>query len=101
MLAVRVAYSDPEKSDERRLYLESHKQYLRETALQLVLSGPILSHAGDQIGGMVLAEVHAVDELEAFSAADPSVIHSVYQNVAVYEWKATIDNRGNCIVPTE
>jgi uncharacterized protein YciI len=93
MLAVRIALSDAEKQNERNQYLGEHKRHLRETPLNIILSGPVLDTRGRQIGGMVLAEVDALEDIEKFSDADPFIIHKVYNDVIVGQWAVTIDNR--------
>jgi uncharacterized protein YciI len=93
MLAVRIAMSNPEKHKERMQYLDEHKRHLRETSLNIVLSGPVLDASGQQIGGMVLAEVEALADLQTFSDADPFIFHEIYVDVIVCKWAATIDNR--------
>lgn len=93
MLAVRIAMSNPQKVAERAQYLDAHKRYLRKTSLNIVLSGPVLDASGRQIGGMVVAEVDALEDLQKFSDDDPFVIHQIYAEVMVYKWAATIDNR--------
>lgn len=75
------------------LHLDAHRRYLHETSLNIVLSGPVLDAAGQQIGGMVLAEVDALEDLQKFSDGDPFIIHKIYANVIVCKWAATIDNR--------
>lgn len=93
MLAVRIAMSDPERQVERSQYLDDHKRHLRETELKIVLSGPVFDADGEQVGGVVVAEVHDLDDLRRFSADDPFVIHHVYGEVKVCRWTTTIDNR--------
>jgi uncharacterized protein YciI len=93
MLAVRIAMSNPEKQAEREQYLDAHKRHLQETPLNIVLSGPVLDASGQQIGGMVVAEVGALEDLQKFSDDDPFIIHKIYADVIVCKWAATIDNR--------
>jgi hypothetical protein len=85
--------SDPERKLERTQYLDDHKRHLRETSLKIVLSGPVFDAGGDQVGGMVVAEVDDLDDLRRFSDDDPFVVHKVYVDIKVCQWAATIDNR--------
>jgi uncharacterized protein YciI len=85
--------SNPEKHAERMQHLDAHKRYLHEASLNIVLSGPVLDAAGQQIGAMVVAEVDALEDLQTFSDGDPFIIHEIYANVIICKWAATIDNR--------
>lgn len=93
MLAVRIAMSDAEKQIERNQYLAEHKRHLRETPLNIILSGPVLDTRGQQVGAMVVAEVDTLADIERFSDDDPFIIHKIYRDVVVGKWAVTIDNR--------
>ena len=90
MLAVRVALSNPEKSDARERHLEDHKRHLRSGTIKVVQSGPILDAAGQGSGGVVVAEVGSLDDMLQFSSEDPFVRHEVYSTVSIFEWRPTI-----------
>ncbi|MBB3320365.1 MULTISPECIES: YciI family protein [unclassified Rhizobium] len=90
MLAVRVAISDPNKDSVRKIYLEDHKRHLRSGQLSILQSGPIMNDSGIGEGGVVVADVGSLEEMRRFSSADPFVVHGVYRDVVIYEWRPTI-----------
>jgi len=94
MLAVRFAISDPSKDSLREIYLEDHKRHLRSGELSIIQSGPIMNEAGSGEGGVVVADVGSLEEMRRFSSTDPFVVHGVYRDVAIYEWRPTIGGRG-------
>lgn len=97
MFAVRMARSDLSSSDARAAFLEAHKAYLRSAALRIVFSGPVLDEKGLAVGALILAEVDHLEEMQRFSAGDPFVSNGVYEDVQIYRWEATIDNRSRLI----
>lgn len=94
MLAIRIALSNPEKAEARTGYIEDHKRYLRSGRLRIVQSGPILDEFGGASGGVVVAEVNSIDEMQDFNSGDPFVVHGVYESVRIYEWQPTITGAG-------
>lgn len=92
MLAIRIALSDPRKAEARLEDLEEHKRYLRSGRVDVLQSGPIDDGTGAVTGGVVIAEVGSLDEMQAFSAGDPFVINGVYDRVNVFEWNPTISS---------
>jgi uncharacterized protein len=93
MLAIRVSFSAPGTVDSRARYLDDHKTYLRTAKIRIVQSGPVLNEEGNSVGGMVVADVASLEEMQAFSAGDPFVIHGVYGATNIFEWRVSIDNR--------
>ncbi|MBX4864168.1 YciI family protein [Rhizobium sophorae] len=90
MLAARIAYSSEGHAEVRARYFEDHKLYLRSTGLKIRQSGPLFNGDGPQIGALIVAEVEDLAELTAFSARDPFVVHGVYRQVEIFEWRVTI-----------
>ena len=89
MLAVRIAWSDPDKAAVRQQHIEAHKLHLRSTSLRILLSGPL---SGNPAGALIVAEVDALHDLERFSAADPFVLHGVYASVQIMAWNVTLSS---------
>ncbi|EJC85508.1 hypothetical protein Rleg4DRAFT_7394 [Rhizobium leguminosarum bv. trifolii WSM2297] len=88
MIVVRYAVSNPGKAAERSRLLEEHKAYLRSAAIRILLSGPSAPPAeGRGSPAVVIAEVEALAEFEAFSAGDPFVRSGVYSSVDLFEWR--------------
>ncbi|WP_377805793.1 YciI family protein [Azospirillum sp. A29] len=88
MIVVRVACSDPRKAAERQRLIEAHKAYLRSGGVRILQSGPLTGSSVS--GGLVVAEVGAVEEFVAFSDGDPFVLHGVYDDVRIFEWTVTL-----------
>jgi len=101
MLAVRFAISDPTKESVREIYLEDHKRHLRSGQLSIIQSGPIMDEAGKGEGGVVVADVSSLEEMRRFSSADPFVVHGVYRDVAIYEWRPTLGAEGRQAVQNQ
>ena len=93
MLAIRIAVANPGTKHRRDQHMEAHKHHLRTAPFKIVLSGPMSDPSGIQYGAVVLAEVDNLVQLKDFSDNDPFVINGVYQEVSLYQWSATIDNR--------
>lgn len=53
----------------------------------------IFNEQGDQVGGVVIAEVADLGEMREFSLGDPFVIHGIYGASEIFEWRVSIDNR--------
>lgn len=94
MIVVRVACSDPRKAEERQRLIEAHKAYLRSGGVRILQSGPLAGPlAGPAVsGGLVVAEVGAMEEFVAFSDGDPFVLYGVYGDVRIFEWTVTLGN---------
>ncbi len=93
MLAVRFAQTAPDHDpDERERLMEAHRAHLRSGAIAIVQSGPLYASAaaGPPVAALVIAEVSSLDELRAFSDADPFVIHRIYDRVTITRWDRTI-----------
>lgn len=86
MLAIRIAVSAPDRADLRQTLFEEHKNYLRNTQLRILLSGPFAPSEGPS-GGLVVADVADLDELQTFSDGDPFVVAGVYGQVTIAMWK--------------
>ncbi|TCL71379.1 YciI family protein [Rhizobium sp. BK251] len=93
MLAIRRSLSAPGSAEARARYLEDHKAYLRLGKVKVLQSGPIFNEEGDQVGGVVIAEVTDLAEMREFSLDDPFVVHGIYGSTEIFEWRAAIDNR--------
>lgn len=90
MLVVRYAETSPDKLAERQTWLAQHQAHLRSGAIAVVQSGPLSDDAGAPAGGLLIAEVESLDDLQRFSDADPFVIHGIYARVRILRWSRTI-----------
>jgi uncharacterized protein YciI len=92
MLVIRVALSDPNKTEERALWFDAHKAHLRAGGVHIVQSGPFRGADGAPLGALIIAQVSGLAEFEHFSAGDPFVKSGVYGEVHIAEWTVTLDN---------
>ena len=91
MLAVRIAFSNPDKIGERAAFLEAHKAYLRNANIHILQSGPFTSLAGGFAGALIIAEVESLTHFKDFSDADPFVANGIYATAHIVAWSVTMD----------
>jgi uncharacterized protein len=90
VLAVRFAAASPDKLALRQTWLAQHQEHLRSGVIDIVQSGPLVKADGTPSGGLVIANVTSLDDLQRFSDADPFVIHGIYASVQIFAWARTI-----------
>lgn len=96
MFVFRYAVSNPLKGDARQQFHADHKAHIRNAPFRIVSSGPaFLPGSEATAAALLIAEVTDIEELKAFSALDPFVIHDVYSSVSILEWRPTIGPAGN------
>ncbi|MCA2377953.1 YciI family protein [Agrobacterium sp. 22-211-1] len=94
-LYVRFAESDLAAVEQRTVQMDAHKAYLRseETAplgFRILASGPLQAENGGSSAALVIAEARCIEDMIAFSDADPFVIHGVYKRVRILRWTPTL-----------
>ena len=94
-LYVRFAESDPAAAEQRKVQMDAHKAYLRseETAplgFRILASGPMQAESSGSSAALVIAEAHCIEDIIAFSDADPFVIHGIYNCVRILHWTPTL-----------
>ncbi|MDA5634351.1 MULTISPECIES: YciI family protein [Rhizobium/Agrobacterium group] len=92
---VRFAESDPAAAEQRTAQMDAHKAYLRseETAplgFKILASGPMQAESGGSSAALIIAEARCIEDMIAFSAADPFVVHGVYKSVRILHWTPTL-----------
>ncbi len=73
----------------RKLHREAHLESLQglEADGRIRHAGPLLDDAGRPIGSLVVFEAPSLDEARALAAADPYVVHEVFEHYEVRETK--------------
>ena len=73
----------------RKLHREAHLESLQGLAAdgRIRHAGPLLDDAGRPIGSLVVFEAPSLDEARALAAADPYVVHEVFEHYEVRETK--------------
>ncbi len=64
----------------------AHRAHYSNLDDRLVLSGPYLDAAGEPIGSMIIMKAEDQAAAEAHVAADPYVVHGVFETVTVWRW---------------
>lgn len=90
-LYVRFAESDPDATRQ----LEAHKAHLRNgeamaEGFRILVSGPMSAVAEGPSAALIIAEARCIEDVIAFSDADPFVIHGVYNRVRILNWTPTL-----------
>ena len=94
-LYVRFAESDPDATRQRVAQLEAHKAHLRNgeamaEGFRILVSGPMSAVAEGPSAALIIAEACCIEDVIAFSDADPFVIHGVYNRVRILNWTPTL-----------
>lgn len=91
MICVRLAYSDPDKAEERDIHLPAHKAFLRSGRLHILQSGPLFGGDGLQTGALIVARTTDQATMEALCADDPFTVHGIYRETVFMEWRVTLE----------
>ncbi|MCZ7864489.1 YciI family protein [Agrobacterium salinitolerans] len=94
-LYVRFAESDPATASQRVAHLDAHKAHLRNgdamaDGFRILASGPMSAVSGVSSAALVIAEALSIEDIIAFSEADPFVIHGVYNRIRILNWTPTL-----------
>lgn len=93
-LYVRFAESDAAMGETRAAYMDAHKAHLRDEdsmpeGFRILASGPMQA-AGGGSAALIIAEARCIEDLIAFSDADPFVVHGVYNRIHILSWTPTL-----------
>ncbi|GEM_PF-2374662 len=77
---MRFAESDAGAGEQRVAQMEAHKAHLRNgegkpDGFRILASGPMSASDGGPPAALVIAEAHSLEDVIAFSDADPFVVH--------------------------
>ncbi|KAA3522060.1 hypothetical protein DXM29_22725 [Agrobacterium tumefaciens] len=94
-LYVRFAESDPAAAEQRLAQMSAHKAHLRNEdgvpeGLRILASGPMQAESGGSAAALIIAEARCIEDVMAFSDADPFVIHGVYKRIRILNWTPTL-----------
>lgn len=93
MLICRLAYDAAGRDADRKTHYDAHRAHLRlELAKSIVQSGPLFAPDGTnrKIGALIVFDVADMGEVERFNAADPFIVHGIYDRVEFMRWDKTI-----------
>ncbi|KJF73690.1 YciI family protein [Agrobacterium arsenijevicii] len=94
-LYVRFAESDPAAVEQRVAQMDAHKAHLRNEdgvpeGFRILASGPMQADSGGSAAALVIVEACNIEDVIAFSDADPFVIHGVYNRIRILSWTPTL-----------
>lgn len=94
-LYVRFAESDPAAVEQRAAQMGAHKAHLRNEdglpeGFRILASGPMQAEGGGSAAALIIAEARCIEDVIAFSDADPFVIHGVYGRIRILNWMPTL-----------
>jgi uncharacterized protein YciI len=94
-LYVRFAESDPAAVEQRAAQMDAHKAHLRNEdglpeGFRILASGPMQAERGGSVAALIIAEARCIEDVIAFSDADPFVIHGVYSRIRILNWIPTL-----------
>jgi uncharacterized protein YciI len=94
-LYVRFAESDPAAVEQRAAQMGAHKAHLRNEdglpeGFRILASGPMQAEGGGSAAALIIAEARFIEDVIAFSDADPFVIHGVYSRIRILNWIPTL-----------
>jgi uncharacterized protein len=72
----------------------AHREYLLQSPVKLVMSGPLVDDDGEAIvGSLYVVEAKNRAEIEAFQKDDPLVAADLWETVEVRAFLKRVDNR--------
>ena len=82
-----IGHDGEEGLERRNLHREAHLESLRdlEAAGRIRHAGPLLDDAGRPIGSLIVFEAPSLEQAHARAAADPYVVHEVFERYEVCE----------------
>ncbi|MFK3780922.1 YciI family protein [Agrobacterium sp. NPDC089420] len=94
-LYVRFAESDPAAAEQRMAQIDAHKAHLRNgeamaAGFRILASGPMGGVDGGPSAALIIAEARRIEDVIAFSDADPFVLHGVYCRIRILRWTPTL-----------
>lgn len=68
----------------------SHVDYLKSFGEKLYAAGPTLDAAGQMNGSVVILDVEAASDAEAFAAGDPYAKAGLFETVTIQPWNKVL-----------
>ena len=89
MRVALICIDKPGHLEVRKANRDAHLAYLAETGV-VELAGPFLNADGGMTGSLLVLNVNALADAEAWAAADPYARAGLFQSVDIREWKKVI-----------
>lgn len=85
MLVALVARDKPDSLGIRMENRPAHREYIANSSA-VRMAGPLLNAEGDMHGSLIVLEVEAMAEAEAWAANDPYATAGLFEAVTLDEW---------------
>ncbi|MGR3454926.1 YciI family protein [Pseudooceanicola sp.] len=89
MLIALIARDKPGALQTRKDNRDDHLQYIAETGA-VFQAGPLLDHAGEMCGSLVILEVEDMAAAQAWADGDPYAKAGLFESVQLTAWKKVI-----------
>jgi uncharacterized protein YciI len=94
---VITAYDAEHTHELRAKYRDEHRARLRAATgspVRVLTAGPLLNHADEPTGSLIIVEADSHTAVERFVAADPYVVNKVYGRTEIFGFKWTMGAPG-------
>ncbi|MGY9004298.1 MAG: YciI family protein [Rhodospirillales bacterium] len=94
MLFTIFCIDKPGMAEKRNAVMDAHRDYLSQSSIKLVMSGPLVDDDGEAVvGSLYVVEAENRAEVEAFQKDDPLVAADLWETVEVRGFLKRVDNR--------
>jgi uncharacterized protein YciI len=81
-------------AEKRNAVMDAHRDYLSQSSIKLVMSGPLVDDDGEAVvGSLYVVEAENRAEVEAFQKDDPLAAADLWETVEVRGFLKRVDNR--------
>ncbi|ALG88842.1 MULTISPECIES: YciI family protein [Actibacterium] len=84
-----ICKDKPGHLETRKANRDAHLSYLKETGV-VTQAGPFLDEAGDMCGSLLILEVGALSDAQAWAEGDPYAQAGLFESVAIQHWNRVI-----------
>ena len=82
---------DKPQSRLREQHIEQHRQYLNDSPVRVISSGPLVSEvSGQMIGSLVIVDCDDRQAVDAFMADEPFNRLGLYQSLHIHCWQQRV-----------
>lgn len=94
MLYVIYCKDNPSTPTKRDEFYDAHRAYLKNAPIKILIAGPYTSVDGSKkIGSMLVVEAETLEQAKGFQQSDPFALNGVWNEVSVYPYLKSIDQR--------
>ncbi|MEP5731295.1 MAG: YciI family protein [Sulfitobacter sp.] len=89
MFVTLLTHDKPNALAVRQENRPAHLDYLKTTGV-VAQAGPLLDHAGEMIGSLIILDVETMADAQAWADADPYAQAGLFQSVTLTHWNRVI-----------